>query len=92
MDSYNKKNIKLVAWITWISVLGGLSGELVLHETMFMTAMFIPIGLTAIFFSHDLAMRDFARGRANYKLFRAAYVVVGIVFVVVSVIALVNHR
>ena len=90
MDSYNKTNIKIVGWITWISVLVGLFGSLFLHMSFFINAMFIPLGLTAIFFSHDLAMRDFARGRANYKVFRVAYIVVGIVFVVGSVVSLVR--
>lgn len=88
MDSYNKKNIKIVGWITWISVLGGLFCSLFLHMSFFINAMFIPLGLTAIFFSHDLAMRDFVRGKANYKFFRVAYIVAGIIFVVGSIVSL----
>jgi len=91
MESYNKTNIKIVGWITWISVLGGLFGALFLHKNFFINAMFTPLGLTAIFFSRDLAMRDFVRGKANYKVFRVAYVFAGIVFIVFSVITLVNH-
>lgn len=90
MNSYNKTNITIIGWITWISVLGGLLGELFLHKSFFIYAMFIPLGLTAIFFSRDLAMRDFARGKANYKVFRLAYIVVGIVFVVGSIVSLVH--
>lgn len=89
MDSYNKNNITIVGWITWISVLGGLFGALFLHKTVFINAMFIPLGLTAIFFSRDLAMRDFVRGKANYKVFRIAYIAAGIVFVVGSIVSLV---
>lgn len=44
------------------------------------------MGLSAVFFHRDLAMRDFVKYKANYKLFRGAYVVVGIVFIVVSVL------
>jgi hypothetical protein len=88
MDSYNKRNIRVVGWITWISVLGGLFGAIFLHKPISITAALIPLGLTAILFSHDLAMRDFARGKANYKVFRVAYIVVGIVFVVGSIVSL----
>jgi hypothetical protein len=91
MDSYNKTNVNIAGWITWMGVTVGLVGGFVTHSQLFIDAACIPVGLTAIVFNHDLAMRDFVKYKANYKLFRGAYVVVGIVFIVVSVLTLVNH-
>ena len=94
MDSYNEKNIKSVGWITWISVLVALLGGWLTHSQLFISVAFIPMGLSAIVFNRDLAIRDAGKWKQykpNHKFFRGAYVFVGIAFIVISVITLVNR-
>jgi len=92
MESYNTTKIKIAGWITTVSIAAALLAELLVHNESVMDIAFILTGLTAIVFSHDLAMRDFVKHKANYKMFRIGYLVVGIVFVAVSVAALINHN
>jgi hypothetical protein len=91
MEQYNEINIQIAGRITSISVLGGLLEGWLAHSPMFINAAFIPVGLTAILFNHDLAMRDRMKYKANYKLFRGAYMFVGAVFIAISIITLINH-
>ncbi len=91
MDSYNKLNVSIAGVVTTISAVAAVLGWWLSHNYVFVDVVYIPVGLTAILFSHDLAMRDFVKHKANYALFRGAYVFAGIVFIMLSVIALVNR-
>jgi len=91
MDSYNKKKVNIAGAITALCAVVALLGWWLSHDYIYVSAVYIPVGLTAIVFSHDLAMRDFVKHKANYKFFRGAYVFAGIVFIVISVVTLANH-
>jgi hypothetical protein len=93
MDSYNKSNINIAGGVTTVCVVVGMGLYFFTHNYMFFNAIFIPVGLTAIIFSHDLAMRDFSRVKLNpnYKLYRGAYIVTGIIFILLSLAKLTGH-
>ena len=92
MDSYNKRNVRLAGNITTVCVIAGALGWWLTRNHVFMNIIAIPVGLTAIVFSHDLTMQGKARySNLNYKVYRGAYIVTGLVFIVFGIIGLVNH-
>ena len=92
MDSYNKTNVKIAGVIAGLSVLFGLLGYQLIHKDFFMNITAIVMGLDLILFSHDLTMQRVVRYKLNYKFYRGMYIFVGIVFIVASIITLVNRH
>jgi hypothetical protein len=68
---------------------------LITRNYAFFEVIFIPVGLTAIVFSHDLTMRDKTRYKQftqlAYKIHRGAFIFTGIVFIVLSIVKLAGY-
>lgn len=86
MDSYNKKVVSTAAVISTLGSLFGISFWWVTRNFIFMNIGLIVVGLQAIYFSRDLAMEGVVNHKANYKITRRAYVVIGILFVLSNIL------
>jgi len=91
MDSYNKKNIKIAAIITELSVAAGFLGWWFTRNALFIDIVAIPVGIVAISFSRDLAMEGVVKYKLNYKFYRGMYVFIGIAFIAIGIYTLLSH-
>ena len=91
MKSYNYNAIALAGVIAALSICGGLFGDWLTGNGLFITISFIPLGLTLIYFSRDLALERVVKYDINYTFARGAYIVVGTVFVLSSIMTIYRH-
>ena len=83
LKPYNEKKVNLGGTITSILIICGTFGWWFTGNPSFIDLAAIPVGLIAIILSHDLTMQGKAKySNLNYKFYRWAYVVIGIIFIV----------
>ena len=90
MELYSKKNLSIAGIMAVISLLLGFLGQWLTQKDVFTNISLIGIGLTLIYFSHDLTMERVVKYKVNYKFGRGMYIFIGFVFIVTSIIGLIN--
>ena len=91
MESYDKRALNIAGAIAVISILTGLVGWWLTHRYLFINISLVVMGVNSIYFSHDLAMQRVVKYQLNYKFARSAFVFVGLVFIVISILRLANE-
>ena len=93
MEPYNRRNTTIAGVIVAASVLFGVIGYQQTHAYLFVNISFVIMGITSIVFSHELAMQQLVKYqeyKLNYTFGRSLYVLVGLVFIIGSLLTLVH--